>query len=357
MSQDHSSFKLSKQVIGEGNRPYIIAEISGNHLGSFDRAKRLIEIAKYSGADAVKLQTFNPSTITLPNDDPRFRLKSGAWEGQNLYELYKKTYTPWEWHKPLFDYANDLNIDIFSSPFDFQAVDLLSGLNAFAYKVASNEAHDWPLIQRIIQERKPIIISTGTSTKADFIRTIEFMRKQGSNNICILHCISAYPARLSEMSLNTISDIKKQFGLPVGISDHSLDIYASLASISMGASVIEKHITISREDDSPDSKFSLEPHELEQLCTLSKEIWEASNGKIVYGGDRDLENDSIFTRQLWSKSYIKANETLNWSNVQSIRAPSSEKGISTMDFEDVINRRIRIDIKENQPLKKDDLIN
>ncbi len=354
--KSNSHFSLGNQIIGEGYRPYIIAEISGNHLGDFDRAKKLIDIAKQSGADAVKLQTFQPHKITLSNNDSRFRLKSGSWAGENLSDLYEKTYTPWEWHSPLFEYAKKLDINILSSPFDFDAVDLLSSLGSFAYKVASNEAHDWPLIEKIIEKGKPIILSTGASTKNDLIKTIEFIQNHGFMDICILHCISAYPAKLSEMSLNTITDIKELFRLPVGISDHSLDIYSSLTSVCLGACVIEKHITISREDKSPDAKFSLEPDELTKLCKLSKEIWQATNGNIVYGGDRDLEKDSIFTRQIWSKSYIKKNEKFNWENLQSIRAPSSEKGISTMEFQKVINKKAKIEINPNQPLKKEYII-
>ena len=234
---------------------------------------------------------------------------------------------------------------------------LLSDLGSFAYKIASNETHDWPLIEKVIEKGKPIILSTGVSTKEDLVKTIEFMQNHGFKDICILHCISAYPAKLSEMSLNTITDIKNLFGLPVGISDHSLDIYSSLASVSLGACVIEKHITISREDQSPDAKFSLEPEELKNLCKLSREIWQATNGDIVYGGDRDLDKDSIFTRQIWSKIDIKKNEELNWDNLQSIRAPSVESGISTMDFQKVINKKTKIRINANQPIKKEYIIN
>ena len=352
----NNSFQLANKEIGNGHKPFIIAEISGNHLQSFERAKKLISIAKKSGADAVKLQTFKPNTITIANDK-RFKLRSGTWEGEDLAELYKKTQTPWEWHKNLFDYADKIGINIFSSPFDIDAVNFLSELNVFAYKIASNEARDWYLIEKIIEKEKPIIISTGTLSKKDLIKTIEFIRKKGCNEICILHCISSYPAKISEMSLNTIIEIQNLFNLPVGISDHSLDIHAAVASVALGACVIEKHITISRDDKSPDAKFSLEPKELEDLCYLSNQIWKATKGKITYGGDRDLQKDSIFTRQLWTKKEIFENETISWENIKSVRAPIAENGISSMDYEKVINKKSIKKIKVNQPLKKEYLEN
>ena len=352
---DNSRFKIGNKYVGEGFKPYIIAEISGNHCGSIERAKKLIEIAKESGADAVKLQTFRPSTITIPNDD-RFKLKSGSWKGENLSDLYERTQTPWAWHEPLFCHAKDANIDIFSSPFDHEAVDFLNDLNVPAFKIASNEVHDWSLIKKITEKGKPIILSTGTSTENILRKTIEFIHLNGCKDIAILHCISAYPSNISEMSLNTISKIKRMFGLPVGISDHSLEIYAAISSIAIGGSIIEKHITISRNDDSPDAKFSLEPQELKKLCQISKDIWLATNGKPIFGGDRDLNKDSIFTRQLWSKSNIKKGDIITWNNIKSIRAPDNENGISSMDFENVLNKISKANIDKDQPLKREYLI-
>ncbi len=347
-----SIFKIGNKFIGKGFKPYIIAEISGNHCGSIDRAKKLIEIAKESGADAVKLQTFKPSNMTIPNDE-RFQLHSGTWKGENLFDLYQRTQTPWEWHKPLFCYAKELNIDIFSSPFDHEAVDFLDDLNVPAFKVASNEVQDWSLIKKITEKGKPIILSTGTSTENILRKTIEFIQSNGCKDIYILHCISAYPANISEMSLNTIIKIKNMFGLPVGISDHSLEIYAAIASIAFGASIIEKHITISRNDHSPDAKFSLEPEELKNLCQISKEVWLATNSEPIFGGDRDLDKDSIFTRQLWSKTNIKKGDIFTWENIKSIRAPSKENGISSMDFENILNKISKVNIEKNQPLKNE----
>lgn len=347
-----TSFHLSDKKIGEGYKPYIIAEISGNHLQDFERAKKLISVANECGADAVKLQTFKPSSMTIKGDK-RFKLKKGSWSITDPYELYKKTYTPWEWHKDLFDYARQIGIEIFSSPFDMNAVDLLSELDVFAYKIASNEAYDWPLIEKIAKENKPIIISTGTSKKHDLIKTINFIIENGCTKVCILHCISAYPAKISEMSLSTIQELKNIFNVPVGISDHSLDIYAAVSSISLGACVIEKHITISRDDDSPDAKFSLEPKELEELCSISKSIWQATNGRITFGGDRDLSNDQIFTRQLWTKIDIKRGDKFSWENIISIRAPLKEKGLSSMFYKSVINKNAKININANQPIKRE----
>lgn len=348
------NFLIGKKKIGLGYKPYIIAEISGNHCGNFDRAKKLIAIAKESGADAVKLQTFKPHTITIPNDE-RFKLKSGTWKGENLSDLYERTQTPWEWHPTLFDFARKIGIDIFSSPFDHDAVDLLDELKVPAYKIASNEARDWSLIDKITQKKKPIILSTGNCTEDILFKTIEFIKSRGCNEIAILHCISAYPAKLSEMSLNSITKILELYSLPVGISDHSLEIYAAISSIALGASIIEKHITLSRNDDSPDAKFSLEPKELTELCRLSKEVWMATHGKQIFGGDRDLAKDSIFTRQLWSKSNIKAGDTLSWGNVQSIRAPIEEGGVSSMDFENVIDKKSIKEIPKNEPIRKQNI--
>ena len=266
---------INGRKIGIKYSPYIIAEMSANHNGEIDNAYKIIDMAKICGADAVKLQTYHPDTITMDIDTPEFIIKGGLWGGQSLYELYKKAFMPWEWHKPLFDYARKLDVTIFSSPFDNTAVDLLEDLNAPAYKIASFEAVDLPLIKYVAQTGKPIIISTGMADAEEIQEAIEAAREGGCKELAILHCVSGYPAPSGDYNLKTLVNMQKKFDLVTGLSDHTIDNTTAITSIALGASIIEKHVTLDRNGGGPDDSFSLEEKEFKSLCSGAKTAWEA----------------------------------------------------------------------------------
>ena len=355
-----NTISINGRKIGPGHPPYIIAEISGNHNHDFERLIKLIDVAKEAGADAVKLQTYTADSLTIDSQDEDFILKGGTWDGWNLYKLYQQAHTPWEWHEKAFAHGHRIGIDVFSSPFDKKAVDLLSSLDAPVFKIASNEAADWPLVEYVAKQGKPLIISTGTSTKSDVRDTLGFLERKGISRgqIIILHCVSQYPAAPEDAKLDTIKDIEKEFGVLAGFSDHTLGTEVAAAAIAMGACVIEKHITLDRSDGGPDSSFSLEPEELANLCrdcrmAFEKNLDEQSVPAVLrgvqYGGDTDLGKKNIFQRCLWTVKDIKAGEVLGWDNIKSIRAPKS-RGIRTRFYEDVIGKPALSDIKQYQPV-------
>ena len=257
---------IDERPVGQEYPPYIIAEMSANHNGSIDGARKIIEVAKNAGADAVKIQTYRPDTITLNSDLPDFQVTEGLWAGRTLYELYEWAHTPWEWHKHLFKYAREIGITLFSSPFDKTAVDLLEDLNAPAYKIASFEAIDLPLVKYVAGTKKPMIISTGMADAGEIHGAVEAAREGGCEEIILLHCVSGYPAPPSDYNLHTITDMKKRYGLITGLSDHSIDNTISITGTALGAAVIEKHVTLARNQGGPDDSFSLEPLELAELC-------------------------------------------------------------------------------------------
>lgn len=335
--------------IGPNQPPYIIAEISGNHNGEIERAKMLIKEAKNAGSSAVKLQTYTADSLTINSKRDEFILKTGTWKGRNLYELYEEAHTPLSWFAELFLYAKDIGITIFSSPFDIKAVELLEGLNAPAYKIASNELTDWPLVKAAVKTGKPIILSTGTASKNDILDTINFIKSINGNQIAVLHCVSAYPATPKESKLATMIDLRDSFEVICGLSDHTLGTATSITAIAMGAAIIEKHYTLDRNDGGPDSSFSLEPHELKQLCHDSKWAWDSMQG-VMYGSDTDLLKKSIFTRQFWSVENIKKGEEINVSNIKSIRAPSDVDGISPKHFKEVYGKSAKVDIPKHSPI-------
>lgn len=340
------TFSLDGRAIGPDQSPYIIAEMSANHNGNIDTAHRLIEEAKKAGADAVKMQTYRPDTITLDSDLPDFQIAEGLWKGRTLYELYEWAHTPWEWHKPLFDYARKLGITIFSSPFDPTAVDLLEDLNCPAYKIASFEVVDLPLIRCVAATGKPMIISTGMADAEEIHEAIEAARDGGCKELAILHCVSGYPAPAADYNLRTIPDMIQRFGLVTGLSDHTLDNTTAIASIALGASIIEKHFTLSRERGGPDDSFSLEPAEFASLCIDAKIAWNAI-GKIDYGRKSSEEGNVKFRRSLYFVKDLKAGEIIAADAVRSIRPGY---GAAPKYMHEVIGCFVKQDVKENTPL-------
>lgn len=309
---------ISGRKIGADFPPYVIAEMSANHNGNLDTAFKIIEEAKKSGADALKIQTYLPDTITLKSDLPDFQIKGGLWSGKTLYELYEWAHTPWEWHAPLFEHARKLGITIFSSPFDNTAVDLLEELNAPAYKIASFEAVDLPLIKYVASTGKPLIISTGMADADEIQEAIEAAREGGCKELAILHCVSGYPAPAEDYNLRTVPDMIQRFGLVTGLSDHTLDNTTAIASVVLGASIIEKHFTLDRCGGGPDDSFSLEPKELEALCRDSKTAW-AALGKVDYGRKSSEQGNVQFRRSLYFVKALKAGEVVTEDAVRSVR--------------------------------------
>jgi pseudaminic acid synthase len=338
--------KINNRKIGLDERPYVIAEMSANHNGDIDNAYKIIDIAKASGADAVKLQTYKPDTITMDMRTPDFMIEGGLWDGQNLYELYEEAFTPWEWHQSLFDYAKKVGITIFSSPFDNTAVDLLEELNTPAYKIASFEAVDLPLIKYVAQTGKPMIISTGMADEQEIQEAIEAAREGGCKELAILHCVSSYPAPAGDYNLRTLVDMQQKFGLITGLSDHTIDNTTAISSVALGASIIEKHVTLDRNGGGPDDSFSLESEELRQLCVSAKTAWEAL-GEVDYGLKSSEQGSVKFRRSLYAIKDIKVGEVITSEHIKSIRPGF---GLPPKYYNYVIGRTARIDIERGSPL-------
>lgn len=319
--------------------PYVIAELSANHNGKLETAMKIIEEAKKAGADAVKLQTYTADTITLNSDAEEFQIHGGLWDGKTLYQLYQEAYMPWEWHKSLFEHARKLGITIFSSPFDNTAVDLLEDLNAPAYKIASFEAVDLPLIKYVASTGKPMIISTGMADAEEIQEAIDAAREGGCKELAILHCVSGYPAPAEDYNLRTIPDMIERFGLVTGLSDHTLDNTTAIASVVMGASIIEKHFTLDRSGGGPDDSFSLEPAELAALCRDSKTAW-AALGKIDYGRKSSEQGNVKFRRSLYFVKDLKAGEVITADVIRSVRPGF---GLAPKHLYVVLGSRLRTD--------------
>ena len=346
MNESNSLIKIKDRQIGENHPPYIIAELSANHNGSLERALKTIKMARSMGADAVKFQTYTPDTLTIDSDKEDFRIKGGLWDGFTLYDLYKSAFTPFEWHEEMFNYAQSVGITCFSTPFDESAVDLLEDLNTPAYKVASFEIIDIPLIQYIASTKKPMIISTGMANKEEIQEAVDVARESGNNELILLHCISGYPTPVEQCNLMTIPDMKNCFGLPVGLSDHTLGIEVSIASIALGASVIEKHVTLNASDKGPDSEFSIEPDQLNSLCIKCKSAWEAL-GSAGYER-KPVEKDNIkFRRSIYVVRDIDSGEALTKENIRRIRPGY---GLPPKYFNELIGKRVKSRIEKGTPL-------
>ena len=343
--------KKHAEIIVNGRRiaadcpPYVIAEMSANHNGSIDNALRIIEAAHQAGADAVKLQTYRPDTITIDCDREEFRITGGLWDGRTLFDLYREAHMPWDWHAPLFSHARKLGITIFSSPFDTSAVDLLEDLNAPAYKIASFEAIDLPLIRYAASTGKPLIISTGMADAEEIAEAIEAAYEGGCNEIAILHCVSGYPAPAADYNLRTLPDMMQRFGLVTGLSDHTLDNSTAIAAVALGASIIEKHFTLDRNGGGPDDSFSIEPDELSSLCRNAKTAWEAL-GSVDYRRKSSEQANMKFRRSLYFVKDLMKGEIVTADAVKSIRPGF---GLPPRTLDSLIGRATTMEISRGTP--------
>lgn len=342
-------FSINGRAIGLNHPPYVIAELSANHNGRLDKALELVRAAKATGADAVKIQTYRPDTITLDSHNEEFLIKGGLWDGKRLFDLYAEAHTPWEWHKPLFDLARSLDITMFSSPFDATAVDLLEDLGAPAYKIASFEAVDLPLIRYVASTGKPMIISTGMADAEEIAEAIAAAREGGCRQLAILHCVSGYPAPASDYNLRTIADMAQRFGCITGLSDHTLDNTTAIAAVAMSAAIIEKHFTLDRSGGGPDDSFSLEPQDFTQLCTGARTAWEAL-GRVDYGRKSSEQGNVIFRRSLYFVSDLKKGDRIGPQDVRSVRPGY---GLAPKHLDRVIGRVVRSDVMANTPVCDD----
>lgn len=340
------SIKIRDRNIGYCNPVYIVAEVSANHNQDFDQAIKLIKAAKEAGADAIKLQTYTPDTMTIDCDNEYFRISKGTiWEGRNLYDLYKEAYTPWEWQPKLKIVANDLGMTLFSTPFDKTAVDFLEKMDVPAYKIASFEIIDIPLIQYVAQKNRPMIISTGMATLEEIHEAITAARETGCKELALLKCTSAYPAPPEEMNLNTIPNMAETFGLPVGLSDHTLGIAVPVAAVALGACMIEKHFTLSRSVPGPDSTFSLEPHEFKAMVDAIRDT-EKSIGEINYAITDKEDSSRIFRRSLFIVKDMKAGDIFTTENIRSIRPGY---GLPPKYLNDFLGKKTQRDVKKGTP--------
>ena len=341
--------KIGQRTIGAGNPIYVIAEVSANHHQDFDQAVKIVRAAKDAGADAVKLQTYTPDTMTIACSRPEFRIEGTIWHGRNLYELYGEAFTPWEWQPRLKQLANDLGLDLFSSPFDASAVDFLEEMNVPAYKLASFVLVDIPLIQKMARTGKPLIISTGMATIEEIEEAVQTTRQSGATQIALLKCTSAYPSAPEEMNLRTIPELSRRFGTPVGLSDHTMGTTVPVTAAALGASIIEKHITLSRSEPGPDSTFSLEPQEFKAMVDAVR-IAEKALGEIHFGVGAREASSRVFRRSLFVVQDVKQGEFFTERNVRSIRPGH---GLHTRHLVEVLGRSATRDIQRGTPLTWD----
>jgi pseudaminic acid synthase len=345
-----TEIQIQGRRIGSGQPVYIVAELSANHGQKFGQGAELIRAAREAGADAVKLQTYTPDTLTIDSQKEWFQIEKGSlWAGRTLYELYKEAFTPWEWQPKLMKIANDLGLPLFSSPFDFSSVDFLEKMDVPAYKIASFELVDLPLIKRAAATGKPVILSTGMASIAEIEEAVSAARQAGATEIALLKCTSGYPALPKEMNLRTIPHLAATFGAPVGLSDHSLGISIPVAAVSLGAAIIEKHLTLSRADRGPDSAFSLEPAEFKAMVEAVRTAEQALGG-IHYGSSEDESANLRFRRSLFITKDVSAGTELSAENVRSIRPAM---GLPPRHYDQVLGRTVVRDVEMGTPLSWD----
>lgn len=337
---------IAGRRIGAGHEPFVICELSGNHNGSLDRALAMIDAAAATGCDAIKLQTYTADTLTLDCDGPGFRIEEGPWAGRTLHDLYAEAYTPYEWHGALFERARQRGVTIFSTPFDETAVDLLESLNAPAYKIASFEAVDLPLIARVSRCGKPMIISTGLASLEEMGEALATAQANGAAGVALLHCVSAYPAPIEEANVRTVPDLAARFGVVTGLSDHTPGSAAAVAAVALGAAIIEKHFTLARADGGPDAAFSLEPAEFTALVADCKAAWRAL-GSATYDELGSERAAAGHRRSLYVAADVKAGEALTGEKIRSVRPGY---GLAPKHLPEVLGRRAARDLKFGEPL-------
>ncbi|KAF0233637.1 MAG: N-acetylneuraminate [Desulfovibrionaceae bacterium] len=340
---------LAGRRIGPDSPVFVVAEVSANHNQSIERAEAILRAAKDAGADAVKLQTYTPDTMTLDCDAPWFRIKGTIWDGMRLHDLYRQAMTPWEWYPRLRDVARELGIVIFSTPFDATAVDFLESMDTPLHKVASFELVDLPLLRRIAGTGKPVIMSTGMATQGEIAEAVDCLRAVGTTDLVLLHCVSAYPAPPEQMRLRAIPLLADLFGVPSGLSDHSHGHLAAVAGVALGARLIEKHITLSRNDPGPDSSFSMEPHEFREMVKAIRTTEKALGEPKLEPSERESASRAL-RRSLFAVEDIRAGERFTEANVRSLRPGL---GLHTRHMEDVLSSRARVDIGRGTPLSMD----
>jgi len=343
--------RIADTQIGAGAPPFIIAELSANHNGSIDRALETIDAAKKAGASAIKLQTYTADTMTIDHDSDDFLIAKGPWKGRRLYELYQEAHTPWEWHPALFARARELDLPVFSTPFDPTAIDLLMTLDTPALKVASFELTDLPLLRAMAATAKPMIISTGLANLGEIERAVDTVRAAGNENFVLLHCVSAYPAPVEDINLTTIPLLADIFGVPVGLSDHTLGTTVAVAAVALGACVIEKHFTLARADGGPDSAFSLEPDEFARLVEDCHTAWKARGRPHVSPTGSEAAS-IVFRRSLYVVADVAAGETITHENVRSIRPGY---GLSPASADEVFGKVARHALRRGKPLEWGDI--
>lgn len=342
-----NTITIKNRIIGEGYPTYIIAEMSANHAGSIENAKQIIHKVKESGADCIKIQTYTPDTMTIDCNNEYFEITNGTWKGENLYSLYGKAYTPWEWQMELKEEADSIGLDFFSTPFDKTSVDFLESIGVEFYKIASFELVDIPLIEYVASKGKPIIMSTGMGSFEEIEDAVNTVRAKGNNALALLKCSSAYPAVPDDMNLRTMLHMSKSFNVPVGLSDHSMDSIGAVTAVAMGACIIEKHFCLSRDINNPDASFSMEPEEFKTIVNNIR-IAEKAKGIVNYNVSAKEKDNMTFRRSIFSVKDIKKNEVFTEDNIKCIR-PSY--GIKPKYYKDVLNKTASQDIKRGTPIQ------
>ena len=340
-------FKIQNRLIGPGHPTFIIAEMSANHGQSFDEAVKIVHAAKEAGADAIKFQTYTPDTITLNCRNEYFMIGKGTiWEGKNLYDLYGEAYTPWEWQPKLKKLADELGLICFSSPFDSTSVDFLEQMNVPAYKIASFELVDIPLIEKVAKTKKPVIMSTGMGSLKEIELAVKTLKSNGCSEIALLKCTSAYPSPYEEMNLRTIPDLANRFQVTTGLSDHSLGFEVSIAAVALGATIVEKHFTLDRSQKGPDSEFSMEPHEFKMMVKGVRCV-EKSLGRVQYELTDKEKNNRVFRKSIFVSNAIKKGDVLSHQNVRVVRPG---QGLSPSQLKNVLGKKANVDLDKGTPL-------